>query len=196
MRDWLAEGHLAHHVSDLVEGLDLSAFYAPYEGDGRRKSPYEPRMMLKVLIYGYATGVVSSRGLARKLEEDVAFRALAAGNFPSHRTLCEFRRRHLGDFKRLFVEVVRLAAETGVANFGKLSIDGTKVRANASKRKAMSYKRMREEEKRLGVVSQIIPAGVSRIISAGPRRGFSHCFDFVGLFGQAAAASSCADVPG
>ena len=150
MRDWLPEGHLAHHVSDLVDGLDMTAFYAPYEGDGRRKSPYEPRMMLKVLIYGYATGVVSSRGLARKLQEDVAFRVLAAGNFPSHRTLCEFRRRHLGDFKRLFVEVVRLAAETGVANFGKLSIDGTKVRANASKRKAMSYKRMREEEKRLG----------------------------------------------
>ena len=149
MRDWLPGGHLAHHVSDLVDGLDLTVFYAPYEGDGRRKSPYEPRMMLKVLIYGYATGVVSSRGLARKLEEDVAFRVLAAGNFPSHRTICEFRRRHLGDFKRLFVEVVRLAAETGVANFGKLSIDGTKVRASASKRKAMSYGRMLEEERRL-----------------------------------------------
>ncbi len=150
MRDWLPEGHLAHHVGDLVDGLDMTAFYAPCEGDGRRKSPYEPRMMLKVLIYGYATGVVSSRGLARKLQEDVAFRVLAAGNFPSHRALCEFRRRHLGDFKRLFVEVVRLAAEAGVANFGKLSIDGTKVRANASRRKAMSHKRMREEEKRLG----------------------------------------------
>ena len=98
LRDWLPEGHLAHHVSDLVDGLDLTAFYTRYEGDGRRKSPYEPRMMLKVLIYGYATGVVSSRGLARKLEEDVAFRVLAAGNFPSHRTICEFRRRHLGDF--------------------------------------------------------------------------------------------------
>ena len=149
LRDWLPEGHLAHHVSDLVDGLDLTAFYTRYEGDGRRKSPYEPRMMLKVLIYGYATGVVSSRGLARKLEEDVAFRVLAAGNFPSHRTICEFRRRHLGDFKRVFVEVVRLAAETGVASFGKLSIDGTKVRANASKRKAMSYSRMLEEEMRL-----------------------------------------------
>lgn len=149
VRDWLSEGHLAVHVSDLVDELDLTPFYAPYEGDGRRKSPYEPVMMLKVLIYGYATGVVSSRGLARKLEEDVAFRVLAAGNFPSHRTICEFRRRHLGDFKRLFVEVVRLAAETGVAHFGKLSIDGTKVRANASKRKAMSYSRMLQEEKRL-----------------------------------------------
>ncbi len=149
MKDWLPEGHLAHHVSDLVDDLDLGVFYAPYEGDGRRKSPYEPRMMLKVLIYGYATGVFSSRGLARKLEEDVAFRVLAAGNFPNHRTICEFRRRHLSDFKRLFVEMVRLACELGVANFGKLSIDGTKVRPNASKRKAMSYGRMREEERRL-----------------------------------------------
>ena len=149
LRDWLPAGHLAHHVSDLVDGLDLKAFYARYEGDGRRKSPYEPRMMAKVLIYGYATGVFSSRGLARKLEEDVAFRVLAAGNFPSHRTLCEFRRRHLSDFKKLFVEVVGLAREMGVANFGRLSVDGTKVRANASKRKAMSYARMLEEERRL-----------------------------------------------
>ncbi len=115
LRDWLPEGHLAHHVSDLVDGMDLTVFYAPYEGDGRRKSPYEPRMMAKVLIYGYATGVFSSRGLARKLEEDVAFRVLAAGNFPSHRTICEFRRRHLSDFKALFVEVVGLARETDAA---------------------------------------------------------------------------------
>ena len=105
-------------------------------------------MMAKTLIYGYATGCFVP-GLARKLEEDVAFWVLAAGNYPSHRTICEFRRRHLSDFKALFVEVIRLARETGVANFGKLSIDGTKVRANASKRKAMSYGRMREEERRL-----------------------------------------------
>ncbi|MCY3820941.1 MAG: transposase [Gammaproteobacteria bacterium] len=149
LREWLPAGHLADHVSDLVDGLDVSAFYAPYEGDGRRKSPYEPAMMLKILIYGYATGVFSSRGLARRLEEDVAFRVLAAENFPSHRTICEFRRRHLADFKRLFAEVVRLAREMGVGNFGKLSIDGTKVRASASKRKAMSYGRMVEEERRL-----------------------------------------------
>ena len=149
LRDWLPEGHLAYHVGDLVDELDLTAFYAPYEGDGRRKSPYEPRMMLKVLIYGYATGVFSSRVLPRKLGEDVAFRVLAAENFPNHRTICEFRRRHLSDFKRLFVEVVRLASAMGVAHFGKLSIDGTKVRANASKRKAMSYGRMLEEERRL-----------------------------------------------
>ena len=147
LQDWLPEGHLAHHVSDLVDGMDLGVFYAPYEGDGRRKSPYEPSMMLKVLIYGYATGVFSSRGLARKLEEDVAFRVLAAGNFPSHRTICEFRRRHLADFKRLFVEVVRLAGVLGAVRFGTVSIDGTKVRANASKRKAMSYKRIIKEKR-------------------------------------------------
>ncbi len=150
LRDWLPEGHFAHHVSDLVDGLDLGVFYVAYEGDGRRNAPYEPRMMVKVLLYGYATGVFSSRGMARKLEEDVAFRVLGAGNFPSHRTLCEFRRRHLEDFKGLFVEVVRLAREMGLARFGKLSIDGTKVRAHASKRKAMSYGRMGEEERRLG----------------------------------------------
>ncbi len=149
MRDWLPEGHFAHHVSDLVDGLDLTVFYAPYEGDGRRNAPYEPRMMLKVLIYAYATGVFSSRGIARKLEEDVAFRVLAAGNLPQHRTLCEFRHRHLEDFGKLFVEVVRLARELGLASFGKLSIDATKVRANASKRKAMSYGRMQVEEQRL-----------------------------------------------
>ena len=105
--------------------------------------------MLKVLLYAYATGTFSSRGIAKKLEDDVAFRFLAANNFPQHRTICEFRRQHLKDFKKLFVAVVSLARELGLANFGKLSIDGTKVRANASKRKAMSYVRMQAEEKRL-----------------------------------------------
>ena len=124
VREWLPEGHLAHHVSDLVDGLDLTAFYAPYEGDGRRNTPYDPRMMVKVLLYGYATGVFSSRRIARKLEEDVGFRLLAAGNFSQHRTLCEFRRRHLADFQALFVEVVRLAQELGLARFGALGVCG------------------------------------------------------------------------
>ena len=159
LQEWVPPGHLAHHVSDLVDALDLTAFYAPYEGDGRRNAPYEgdgrrnapyePSMMVKVLIYAYATGTFSSRAVARKLEEDVAFRMLAAGNFPQHRTVCEFRRRHLGEFSELFVGVVQVAREMGLARFGKLSIDGTKVRANASKRKAMSYERMGQEEARL-----------------------------------------------
>ena len=142
--DWLA-----HHVSDLVDAVDLSAFYAPYLGDGRRNSPYDPRMMVKVLIYAYATGTFSSRGMARKLEEDLAFRMLAAGNFPKHRTLCEFRKRHLEDFRAVFVEVVRLARAMGLAGLGRVSVDGTKVRANASKRRAMTYGRMIREEARL-----------------------------------------------
>ena len=146
VREWLPEGHLAHHVSDLVDGLDLTAFYALYEGDGRRNAPYEPRMMVKVLLYAYATGVFSSRRVARKLER-TGFRVLAAGDFPAP-TLCEFL-EHLEDFQALFVEVVRLAQELGLARLGKLSIDGTKVRANASKRKAMSYDRMQAEEQRL-----------------------------------------------
>ena len=147
--EWLPEGHLAYHVSDIVDALDLRAFYAPYEGDGRRKSPYEPGMMVKILVYAYATEVFSSRRIARMVEEDIAFRVLAAGNFPHHRTICEFRRRHLADLERLFVDVVRVAGEMGLTDFGKLSIDGTKVRANASKRKAMSYDRMKREEARL-----------------------------------------------
>lgn len=148
-REWLAEGHLAFFVSDTVDSLDLKAFYAPYEGDGRRKQPYEPAMMLKVLIYGYATGTFSSRQLARKLHEDIAFRVLCAENFPAHRTLCEFRRRHLDDFEALFVQVVRIAREVGLVKLGTVAVDGSKVKANASKHKAMSYGRMREEEKRL-----------------------------------------------
>ena len=159
VRAWLPEGHLAHHVSDLVDGLDLTAFYGAYAGDGRRNAPYELRMMVKVLLYAYATGVFSSRGIARRLEEDVAFRVLAAGNFPQHRTVCEFRRRHLEDFKALFVAVVRLARELGLARFGKLSIDGTKVRASASMHKAMSYGRMQEEERRLaGEIDALVRA--------------------------------------
>ena len=109
LREWVPEGHLAHHVSDLVDALDLGAFYAPYKGDGRRNSPYDPRMMVKVLIYAYGTGTFSSRKMAGKLEEDIAFRMLAAGNFPQHRTLCEFRCRHLKDFQAVFAEVVCLA---------------------------------------------------------------------------------------
>lgn len=149
LREWLREDHLAYFIHEVVEELDLSAFYAPYEGDGRRKTPYEPSMMVKVLVYGYATGVFSSRKIARKLEEDVAFRVLAVGNFPQHRTICEFRKRHLEDFKGLFVQVVQIAGEAGLVSLGTVAVDGTKMRANASKHKAMSYGRMREEECRL-----------------------------------------------
>jgi transposase len=148
-RDWLPEGHLAYFISDTVDALDLAAFYAPYEGDGRRNQPFEPAMMVKVLLYGYATGTFSSRRIARKLEEDVAYRYLAAGNFPAHRTICEFRQQHLKSFGSLFVQVVQIAREAGVVRLGSLVVDGSKLKANASKHKAMSYGRMLEQERRL-----------------------------------------------
>lgn len=149
LREWLPEDHLAYFISDAVDALDLSAFYARYEGDGRRRAPFEPVMMVKVLVYAYATGVFSSRKMAQKLKEDVAFRVLGANNFPAHRTLREFRQVHLQELSELFVKVVKLAQEAGLVKLGRLGVDGTKVRANASKRKAMSYGRMRKQEARL-----------------------------------------------
>ena len=110
-RDWLPEDHLSYFISETVDELDLSGFYAPYEGDGRRNRPFDPRMMVKILIYGYATGTFSSRKLARRVYEDVAVRVLSAGNFPAHRTMAEFRQRHLKEFKKLFGQVARIAAE-------------------------------------------------------------------------------------
>jgi transposase len=148
-RDWLPEGHLAFFIADTVAALDLQALYAPYEGDGRRNQPFDPQMMVTVLVYAYATGTFSSRGIARKLEEDVAYRVLAAGSFPAHRTIAEFRQQHLAAFERLFVQVVAIAREAGVVQLGALAVDGSKVKAAASKHKAMSYGRMREEERRL-----------------------------------------------
>src|SRR3972149_5155382 len=112
-REWLPEGHLAFFVADTVAALDLQAFYAPYEGDGRRNQPFDPQMMVTVLLYAYATGTFSSRRIARKLEEDVAYRVLAAGNFPAHRTIAEFRQQHLAGFEALFVQGVQIACEAG-----------------------------------------------------------------------------------
>jgi transposase len=149
LSEWLPEDHLAYFVSDAVDAMDLQDFHARYEGDGRRRQPFDPRMMVKVLIYGYASGVFSSRKMARKLHEDVAFRMLCANNYPAHRTIREFRQLHLKEFSALFVQVVRLAQEAGLVSLGRVGVDGTKIKANASKHKAMSYARMQEEEARL-----------------------------------------------
>src|SRR5258705_7982357 len=131
-RDWLPEGHLAFFIADTVAAMALHAFYAPYEGDGRRNQPFDPQMMVAVLLYAYTTGTFSSRRIARKLEEDVAYRVLAAGNFPSHRPLAEFRQHHLAAFEALFVQVVAIAREAGVVQVGALAVDGSKVNASAS----------------------------------------------------------------
>ena len=156
-RDWLPEDHLSYFISETVDELDLSGFYAPYEGGGRRNRPFDPRMMVKILIYGYATGTFSSRKLARRVYEDVAVRVLSAGNFPAHRTMAEFRQRHLKEFKKLFGQVARIAAEAGLVKLGRVAVDGCKIKANASKHKAMSYSRMLEEEKRLeGEIAELL----------------------------------------
>jgi transposase len=149
LQEWLPEGHLAHFVSDAVDGLDLSAFHARYQKDGPRNQPFHPAMMVKVLVYGYATGVFSSRKIARKLHEDVAFRVLAASNFPAHRTIRDFRAFHLKELSELFVQVVRLAREMGLVKLGTIAVDGTKVKANASRHKAMSYGHMLKAEAEL-----------------------------------------------
>jgi transposase/IS5 family transposase len=146
LQDWLPPGHLAYFISDTIDSLDLSAFHARYAGGGSRNQPFHPAMMVKVLVYGYATGVFSSRKIARKLQEDIAFRVLGAGNFPAHRTLREFRALHLAEFTELFTQVVRLAREMGLVKLGTIAVDGTKIKANASRHKAMSYGRMQASE--------------------------------------------------
>lgn len=147
--EWLPQDHLARFVSDVVDELDLSSIYAEYEKEKRGYPPYEPSMMLKVLMYAYAVGVYSSRKIERRIYEDVAFRYLAAGNFPDFRTISTFRKRHLNDFERLFLELLKVCKQVGLVKLGTVAIDGTKIKANASKHKAMSYGRMKKEEARL-----------------------------------------------
>jgi transposase len=149
MRDWLPSGHLAYFISDLVDHLNLSAIMIRYEREERGYPPYHPAMMVKVLLYAYCGGVPSSRKIARKLEEDIAFRVLAANNTPDFRTISDFRKDHLKALSDLFLEVLKLCQKAGLVKLGHVSLDGTKVKANASKHKAMSYGRMKEEEERL-----------------------------------------------
>ena len=168
LRDWLPDGHLAHFISDTVDELDLRAFYARYEQreDGRGQLAYEPRLMLKVLIYAYVVGLFSSRKIARAVAELVPLRYLAAGNTPSHRTLARFRQEHIEEFQALFVQVVRIARAAGLVEMGTLAIDGSKLKANASKHKAMSYGRMEEEEARLRREIEQITRGAQAIDAA------------------------------
>ncbi len=147
LKDWLPEKHLAYFVSEVVDELDLSGIYAVYEKDERGQPPYDPCMMTKVLVYGYCVGVYSARKIQQRLSEDVAFRVLAAGNAPDFRTLADFRKQHLEVLKGLFEQVLKMALELGAMKLGRVALDGSKVKANASKHKAMSYERMQEQEK-------------------------------------------------
>lgn len=149
MKDWLPEGHLAWFISDTVDQLDIDGFVDEYRICGKGELPYPPRVMLKILIYAYCVGVFSSRKIAQHLEESVPFRILGSGLFPGHRTICRFRERHLDQFAGVFVQVVQIAKSAGLVKLGTVAVDGSKVKANASRHKAMSYARMQEEEERL-----------------------------------------------
>jgi transposase len=149
LRDWLPENHLAYFVSDVADNLDLSGMDAVYGNEKRGQPPYDPLMMTKVLLYGYCVGVFRSRRIERRLVEDIAFRVLAAGNQPNFRTVSDFRKIHLVTLEGLFEQVLKIALEAGAMKVGRVAVDGTKVKANASKHKAMSYDRMQEKEKQL-----------------------------------------------
>ena len=149
MRDWLPGDHLAYFISDVVDQLDLSAIMERYAGEERGYPPYHPAMMVKVLLYAYCIGVASSRKIEKRLCEDIAFRVLAANNTPDFRTISDFRKDHLKALAGLFLQVLKLCQKAGLVKLGHVALDGTKIKANASKHKAMSYKRMKEEEGRL-----------------------------------------------
>jgi transposase len=149
LREWLPEDHLAYFVSDLIDHLDLSAITAVYEDEERGYPPYHPVMLTKVLVYGYCVGVFSSRRIQRRLLEDIPFRVLAAGNEPDFRTIADFRKRHLAALQGFFEQVLQVARDLGTLRVGRVAVDGSKVKANASKHKAMSYGRMQEKRQQL-----------------------------------------------
>jgi len=149
LREWLPEDHLVYFVSEVIDQLDLSAIHAVYEKEKRGQPPYDPRLMTKLLVYGYCTGVFSSRRIQKRLREDIPFKVLAAGNEPDFRTISDFRKIHIGALEKLFEQVLAMALECGAIQLGRVSLDGTKLKANASKHKAMSYGRMKEKQQQL-----------------------------------------------
>lgn len=150
LNDWLEEGHLAMFISDTVDVLDLSDIFADYVNETERGNlAYHPAMMLKILLYGYCVGVMSSRKIQRACWDDVAFRVLSADQHPDFNSIARFRKRHLKAITKLFKQVVKMAQQAGLVKLGVVAVDGTKIKANASKHKAMSYQRMIENEQKL-----------------------------------------------
>jgi transposase len=147
LQDWLPEEHLARFIAEVSDQLDLSAIYAAYERkDGRGLSAYHPLLLTRLLLYGYAIGVTSSRRIERATHEDVAFRYLAANQHPDHDTLAHFRREHLDTLAGLFVQALRLCQKTGLVKLGNVAIDGTKIMANASRDRSVPYTKLSERE--------------------------------------------------
>jgi transposase len=161
LRQWLPDDHLALYVSDIVEQLDLSAIMDAYE-EGRGRPPYHPQMMVKLLIYGYCVGKLSSRKLEQASYDDVAFRVLSGNQQPDHASIAEFRKRHLGELAKLFVQVLELCQRAGLVKLGHVAIDGTKIKANASKYQSMTYAGLTEAEQRLA-------AEVTRLLAEAER---------------------------
>jgi transposase len=148
-RDWLSENHLVYFLLDVSEQVDISPIVADYDSEKGGQPPFHPRMMLVLLLYAYSVGVFSSRKIMQRCETDVAFRVIVGDDIPDFRRIAEFRSRHLKHMQLLFVEILSLCREAGLLKVGRLALDGTKVKANASRHKAMSYDRMTSEEERL-----------------------------------------------
>jgi transposase len=149
MKDWLPDDHLVYFVMDVVDELDLCAIYQRYDSSEGGQPPFDPKMMVSLLFYAYCVGLPSSRKVEKATYEQVAFRILTADQHPDHDTVADFRKRHLGALSGLFVEVLRLCQKVGLVKLGHVSLDGTKVKANASKHKAMSYGRMEKKAEEL-----------------------------------------------
>jgi transposase len=156
-QDWLPEDDLVYFLLDTVATIDLSPIFAHYERELRGQPPFHPRMMVALLLYCYATGTRSSRKIMRRCRTDVACRIIVGDDIPDFRTISDFRKTHLAQLEALFVEVLKLCALAGLVKVGTIALDGTKVKANASRHKAMSYERMKEEEERLkGEVARLL----------------------------------------
>ena len=147
LNSWLPEDHLARFVVDIVDRMDLCHVYSGYSGTG--SVPYDPKLLLSLLFYGYSTGVFSSRKIEKATYDSVAFRFIAGNHHPDHDTISSFRKKHLEKLKNWFKEILLIGNELGLIKLGNIFIDGTKVQANASKHKAMSYKRMKQLEEKL-----------------------------------------------
>ena len=164
MRDWLPEGHLALFILDVVLELDLSAIERVHAAkDPRGRAGYHPAMMVALLIYAYSVGKASSRRIERATYEDVAFRVLAGDQHPDHDSIANFRKEHLGALAGLFTQVLKLCQKAGLVKLGHIAIDGTKIKANASKHKAMSYDRMGEAERKLEQEVQALLEEAARV---------------------------------
>lgn len=149
LQEWLPADHMVFFLRDVLATIDLSPITSVYEREERGSPPYHPTVMVGIVLYGYCHGITSSRKLAVRCLEDVAFRVLAANNAPDFRTISDFRKRHLASLRHLFVEILSLCRKAGLVKFGHVALDGTKIKANASQHKAMSYGRMKQDITRL-----------------------------------------------